>query len=85
MREVILLHPTDSVCVAARDLSAGATVELLEERLHLRNDGYACFGGAPQDLPGVAEFDAGNVGIPCGWWVGAAERERIVECIRSGW
>ena len=55
------------------------------QRLHLRNDGYACFGGAPQDLPGVAEFDAGNVGIPCGWWVGAAERERIVECIRSGW
>ncbi len=55
------------------------------QRLHLRNDGYACFSGAPQDLPGVAEFDAGNVGIPCGWWVGAAERERIVECIRSGW
>lgn len=55
------------------------------QRLHLRNDGYTCFGGARQDLPGVAEFDAGNLCIPCGWWVEAAERERIAECIRAGW
>jgi altronate hydrolase len=38
MRHVILLHPTDSVYVAARDLSTGATVEWLDERLQLRND-----------------------------------------------
>jgi dTDP-4-amino-4,6-dideoxygalactose transaminase len=55
------------------------------QRLHLRNDSYACFGGTPHDLPGVAEFDAGNLSIPCGWWVGAAERERIAGCIRAGW
>jgi len=55
------------------------------QRLHLRNDGYTCFGGTQQDLPGVAAFDAGNLSIPCGWWVGAAERERIVDCIRTGW
>ena len=55
------------------------------QRLHLRNDGYACFGGERQNLPGVAEFDACNLSIPCGWWVGAGERERIVDCIRSGW
>jgi dTDP-4-amino-4,6-dideoxygalactose transaminase len=55
------------------------------QRLHLRNDGYSCFGGVQQDLPGVAEFDAGNLSIPCGWWVGAAERERIAGCIRAGW
>src|SRR5690349_17673748 len=28
MRDVILLHPTDSVCVAARDLPAGTSVNL---------------------------------------------------------
>jgi perosamine synthetase len=55
------------------------------QRLHLRIDGYACFGGVRRNLPGVAEFDACNLCIPCGWWVGAAERERIVECIRTGW
>ena len=38
------------------------------QRLHLRNDAYSCFGGQQQDLPGVAEFDAGNLCIPCGWW-----------------
>ena len=38
MREVILVHPTDSVCVAARDLSAGTSVELLGGRLQLRDD-----------------------------------------------
>jgi altronate hydrolase len=38
MRDVILLHPTDSVCVAARDLSAGANVELPDGRLELLDD-----------------------------------------------
>jgi dTDP-4-amino-4,6-dideoxygalactose transaminase len=55
------------------------------QRLHLRNDGHSCFGGTQQDLPGVAAFDACNVSIPCGWWVGAAERGHIAECIRTGW
>lgn len=55
------------------------------QRLHLRNDAYTCFGGKRQELPGVAEFDAMNISIPCGWWVGAGEREYIVETIRAGW
>jgi len=55
------------------------------QRLHLRNDAYTCFGGRRQELPGLAEFDAMNISIPCGWWVGAEERECIVETIRTGW
>lgn len=55
------------------------------QRLHLRNDAYSCFGGARQELPGVGEFDALNISIPCGWWVEADDRARIVEIIRSGW
>jgi perosamine synthetase len=55
------------------------------QRLHVRQDRYACFGGLQANLPGVAEFDAGNLSIPCGWWVGDAERERIAECIGAGW
>src|SRR5689334_20133179 len=38
MRDLILLHPTDSVCVAARNLSAGTTVELPDVRLQLLDD-----------------------------------------------
>jgi altronate hydrolase len=38
MPDVILLHPTDTVCVAARDLSTGDTVELPGGRLRLLDD-----------------------------------------------
>jgi altronate hydrolase len=38
MRDVILLHPTDSLCVAARDLSAGTSVDLLDGPLQLLDD-----------------------------------------------
>jgi len=61
------------------------TLGIGAQRLHVRQDGYACFGGRNHDLAGVAEFDAGNVSIPCGWWVGDAERDRIAESIRAGW
>ncbi len=55
------------------------------QRLHLRNDGFSCFGGVRAALPGTAEFDACNLSIPCGWWVDEGARERIVQCIRDGW
>jgi dTDP-4-amino-4,6-dideoxygalactose transaminase len=59
------------------------------QRLHLRNDAYSCFnscfGGKAEDLPGVATFDAENLSLPCGWWVGDEDRERVVACLRSGW
>jgi len=38
MRDVILLDPTDSVCVAARDLAAGETVQVHDGRLRLLDD-----------------------------------------------
>jgi perosamine synthetase len=57
------------------------------QRLHLRNDHYSCFARDRRDadLPGVDRFDRENLSIPCGWWLGAEERERVVACIRSGW
>lgn len=55
------------------------------QRLHLRNDRYRCFPPAGGPLPGVEAFDADNLCLPCGWWVGEAERERIVACVRGGW
>jgi len=47
------------------------------QRLHLRNDRYSCFEPARWPLPGVDTFDAENLAVPCGWWVGEAERARI--------
>ena len=55
------------------------------QRLHMRNDAYTCFGSVLRDLPGVATFDAENLSIPCGWWVGEEERQYVVNCIREGW
>lgn len=55
------------------------------QRLHVRNDGFSCFGDGQVDLPGVAHFDAGNISIPCGWWMGEQELERVVSCISGGW
>ena len=57
------------------------------QRLHLRNDNYSCFATFKSriPLPGVELFDRENLSIPCGWWVGEAEREAIADCIRGGW
>ena len=55
------------------------------QRLHLRNDRYSCFKPAPWSLPGVDAFDADNLALPCGWWVGDSERDRILACVRRGW
>jgi len=48
------------------------------QRLHVRNDRYRCFADSVADLPGVSAFDAENLCIPCGWWVDASGRERIL-------
>lgn len=55
------------------------------QRLHVRNDGYTCFGGEKTALPGVALFDEQNLSLPCGWWVREHDRERVADCLREGW
>lgn len=55
------------------------------QRLHLRNDGFSCFGGKALVLPGTEVFDSHNISIPCGWWIGEQEQERVVQCIKDGW
>ena len=53
------------------------------QRLHLRNDRYGCFEPAPWPLPGVDAFDAENLAVPCGWWVGDEERARIASALAA--
>jgi dTDP-4-amino-4,6-dideoxygalactose transaminase len=53
--------------------------------VHIRNDGYTCFGTGPADLPRVAEFEGAQLCIPSGWWVTEEQREYIADVIRQGW
>lgn len=53
-------------------------------KVHLRNDIYSAFGNSPETLPGVDEFSAQCLSIPCGWWVTDENREFIVNTIRRG-
>lgn len=50
-------------------------------KVHIRNDIYSAFGSVPEDLPGVKEFSARCLSVPCGWWVTDEERSRISDMI----
>jgi dTDP-4-amino-4,6-dideoxygalactose transaminase len=54
-------------------------------KVHLRNDVYSCFGKPTDPLPGVDEFAARYLCIPCGWWVSEEDRASVVAAIRQGW
>lgn len=68
-----------------------AFVKKLEENgimascLHLRNDRHAVFKTEPETLPNLNIFYNTFIHIPCGWWVSAEDREKIVNVIKSGW
>lgn len=53
--------------------------------LHYRNDFHSIFNTSKADLPNLDSFYSKLVHIPCGWWVSAEDRERIVEVIKKGW
>jgi dTDP-4-amino-4,6-dideoxygalactose transaminase len=70
----------DQLIAKLHDAGIGA------QRLHLRLDRYSCFAASNAgERPGVDAFDAGNVAVPCGWWVTQAERERVAAAICEGW
>jgi dTDP-4-amino-4,6-dideoxygalactose transaminase len=52
---------------------------------HKRNDWHSVFADSRCDLPGLDEFYARMLHIPCGWWVTDEQREEIAEMIRKGW
>lgn len=54
-------------------------------RAHRRNDAHSVFAAARRPLPGLDQFWERMLHIPCGWWVGDEERERIVSALKEGW
>jgi len=52
---------------------------------HKRNDRHSVFAASRCELPGLDRFYDAMLHIPCGWWVGDAEREYIAGALRQGW
>ena len=62
--------------MAARDVECS--------RVHSRNDVHPLFQKyVSPPLPGVDYFDAHQVAIPVGWWVGDNDRSRVAEAVRD--
>ncbi len=64
--------------IAALD-RAGITAS----RVHARNDTHTMCRAFRRPLPGVDEFDAEQVSIPVGWWLGDDEVARIIAAVRA--
>jgi perosamine synthetase len=58
---------------------------IMASELHKRNDLHDYLNDFHQHLPSLDKFYSKLVHIPCGWWVGKEERERIVSTIKKGW
>ncbi len=53
-------------------------------QVHLRNDGYSCFGNFRRcALPGVDDFTSRQLCIPCGWWLTSVDVRRLGDVIRQ--
>ena len=58
---------------------------IANSQAHKRNDLHSVFAASRCELPGLDDFYRRMIHIPCGWWVGDAQREYIVDVIRQGW
>ncbi|QYF91977.1 DegT/DnrJ/EryC1/StrS family aminotransferase [Massilia sp. PAMC28688] len=70
----------DSAAVLARLAERGISAS----KLHRPNNQHSIFADAARELPGLDAFYRRMLHIPCGWWVGDLERERIADALRAG-
>ena len=54
-------------------------------KAHKRNDWHSVFAASRCDLPGLDDFYARMLHIPCGWWMDEEDREYLVDTLRRGW
>ena len=54
-------------------------------QVHRRNDRHPVFSSSRSELPGLDEYYAQMLHIPCGWWVSDEDREYIADRMRQGW
>jgi dTDP-4-amino-4,6-dideoxygalactose transaminase len=51
-------------------------------RLHQRNDRYTGFKSRETPLPGVDDWEAHQLSIPCGWWMNDADIDAIASALQ---
>lgn len=56
---------------------------VLASLLHQRNDRYSGVPAERRALPGVDEIERNVLAIPCGWWLGSADLDRIEEVVAT--
>ena len=61
-----------------------AAIGVSASKLHRPNHFHSVFAPHRRPLPQLDEFYRRLVHIPCGWWVGADDRARIVDALRQG-
>ena len=61
-----------------------ASISVAASKLHRPNHLHTIFAPYRRPMPQLDEFYRRLVHIPCGWWVGADDRERIVDVLRKG-
>lgn len=61
-----------------------AAIGVAASKLHRPNHFHSVFAPFRRPLPQLDEFYRRLVHIPCGWWVGAEDRARIVDALRHG-
>jgi dTDP-4-amino-4,6-dideoxygalactose transaminase len=54
-------------------------------QVHTRNDKYSALAEFQADLPQMDRIAEEMICIPVGWWIGDAERQRIIDAIKRGW
>lgn len=53
-------------------------------KLHKPNHLHSVFAPMRRPMPGLDRYYRRLVHVPCGWWVGREDRERIVDTLRKG-
>lgn len=61
-----------------------AAIGVAASKLHRPNHLHSVFAPYRRELPGLTAFYRRLVHVPCGWWVGDDDRERIVAALREG-
>ena len=73
----VLVEKREAVVAALAD--AG----IVAAQIHVRNDHYSMFGADRRNLPNTDWFDARELSIPCGWWVGQDDQDRIIDVLKK--
>jgi dTDP-4-amino-4,6-dideoxygalactose transaminase len=54
-------------------------------QVHSRNDDHAAYNFPNGPLPGLDEYDARHLNIPCGWWLSQDDIVQVIRAVRSFW